>query len=71
MRNEWLTSVECAVIKTSPISVTPSMSYSMNDDLKATLEYEASALRMVDGKISGRQWGNNGELALNLAYSAF
>ena len=53
------------------LSVTPSVSYSMNDDLSATLEYEANALRMVDGKIDGRQWGNNGELALNLAYSAF
>ena len=53
------------------VLLTPTVSYSMNDDLRATLEYEASALRIADGETSGRQFINNGKLALTLAYNAF
>ena len=53
------------------VLLTPAVSYSMNDDFSATLEYEASALRIANGETSARQFANNGKLALTLAYSAF
>ena len=53
------------------VLLTPTVSYSMNDDLSATLEYEASALRIANSEVSGRQFINNGKLALTLAYNAF
>ncbi|MEC7182617.1 MAG: hypothetical protein VXW15_07885, partial [Bdellovibrionota bacterium] len=53
------------------VLLTPTVSYSMNDDFSATLEYEASALRIANGETSARQFANNGKLALTLGYSAF
>ena len=51
------------------VNINPSVSYSMNDQLSASLDYETQVGAITDGKAYGRQWLTNGKLTLAMAYS--
>jgi hypothetical protein len=56
-------------LTTYGVNVNPAVSYSMNDQLSASLDYSTQVFSVSEGQTYGRQWLQNGKVTLNMAYS--